>query len=463
LKKRESKKIESKELVADGYLNLMSRTGIGANNMISQYTYGFTMLTHDRMRLESMYRGSWIVGAVIDSVAEDMTRGGVSITGSIDPDKIAKIQTKLTRLGVWRAILESIKWGRLYGGAIAAIVIDGQDPSTPLDISTVSNGQFRGLKVYDRWALSASNTVVEFGMDAGLPVHYDVIADISTKKLSGVRWHHSRVIRFVGIQLPVWQAMQTEYWGESVIERMNDRIVAFDAATMGASNLVEKAHLRVLMIKGLRDTFQEGGHAEEILSRTFNTMRQLQSNEGLTVLDGEDSYQPHSYSFGGLSDIILQFGQQISGATGIPLVRLFGQSPAGLNSTGESDLRMYYDHILSQQESRLREGMLLVLRVMYRSLFGQDAPDDFDFDFSPLWQTSEREKADISSVVTDTIIKAYDAGIIDQVTAMKELRQSSEATGIYSNITQESIEEAEMAPPPMPVENVPIETTPLNE
>jgi uncharacterized protein len=463
LKKRESKKIESKELVADGYLNLMSRTGIGANNMISQYTYGFTMLTHDRMRLESMYRGSWIVGAVIDSVAEDMTRGGVSITGSIDPDKIAKIQTKLTRLGVWRAILESIKWGRLYGGAIAAIVIDGQDPSTPLDISTVSNGQFRGLKVYDRWALSASNTVVEFGMDAGLPVHYDVIADISTKKLSGVRWHHSRVIRFIGIQLPVWQAMQTEYWGESVIERMNDRIVAFDAATMGASNLVEKAHLRVLMIKGLRDTFQEGGHAEEILSRTFNTMRQLQSNEGLTVLDGEDSYQPHSYSFGGLSDIILQFGQQISGATGIPLVRLFGQSPAGLNSTGESDLRMYYDNILSQQESRLRDGMLLVLRVMYRSLFGQDAPDDFDFDFSSLWQTSEKEKADISAVVTDTIIKAYDAGIIDQVTAMKELRQSSEATGIYSNITQESIEEAEMAPPPMPVENVPIETTPLNE
>jgi phage-related protein (TIGR01555 family) len=217
------------------------------------------------------------------------------------------------------------------------------------------------------------------------------------------------------------------------------------------------------MIKGLRDTFHEGGHAEEILSRTFNTMRQLQSNEGLTVLDAEDSYQPHSYSFGGLSDIILQFGQQISGATGIPLVRLFGQSPAGLNSTGESDLRMYYDNILSQQESRLRDGMLLVLRVMYRSLFGQDAPDDFDFDFSSLWQTSEKEKADISAVVTDTIIKAYDAGIIDQVTAMKELRQSSEATGIYSNITQESIEEAEMAPPPMPVENVPIETTPLNE
>jgi phage-related protein (TIGR01555 family) len=463
LRKKESQKIESKELVADGYLNLMSRTGIGANNMISQYTYNFNMLTNDRMRLESMYRGSWIVGAVIDSVAEDMTRGGVSITGSIDPDKIAKIQTKLTRLGVWRAILESIKWGRLYGGAIAAIVIDGQDPSTPLDISTVSTGQFRGIKVYDRWALSASNTMVEFGMDAGLPVHYDVIGDITTKKLSGVRWHHSRVIRFIGIQLPYWQAMQTEYWGESVIERMNDRIVAFDAATMGASNLVEKAHLRVLMIKGLRDTFNEGGHAEDILSRSFNTMRQLQSNEGLTVLDAEDSYQPHTYSFGGLSDIILQFGQQISGATGIPLVRLFGQSPAGLNSTGESDLRMYYDHILSQQESRLRDGMLLVLRVMYRSLFGQDAPDDFDFEFSTLWQTSEKEKADISAVVTDTIIKAYDAGIIDQVTAMKELRQSSESTGIYSNITQEAIEEAEMAPPPMPVENVPIETPPLNE
>ncbi|MDR0067321.1 DUF1073 domain-containing protein, partial [Acinetobacter sp. 11520] len=82
--------------------------------------------------------------------------------------------------------------------------------------------------------------------------------------------------------------------------------------------------------------------------------RQWQSNEGLTLMDADDTYEAHQYNFSGLDNILLQFGQQISGATGIPLVRLFGQSPAGLNATGESDLANYYDNINQQQEGRLR-------------------------------------------------------------------------------------------------------------
>jgi len=138
------------------------------------------------------------------------------------------------------------------------------------------------------------------------------------------------------------------------------------------------------------------------------------------------------------------------------LVRLFGQSPAGLNSTGESDLRMYYDNVAAQQESRLRDGMMKVLRVMHKSLFGVLPPDNFDFDFVPLWQTSTKEKADIATAVTTTIATAYEKGIIDQTTALQELKQSSESTGVFTNITEEQIEEAKMEPPPMPTEGEPV-------
>ena len=53
---------------------------------------------------------------------------------------------------------------------------------------------------------------------------------------------------------------------------------------------------------------------------------------------------------------------------------------------------------------------------------------------------------------------AFEKGIIDQATAMQELKQSSDATGVFSNITDEQIEEAKMAPPPMPVEGEPVVT-----
>ena len=443
----------------DGFANLAARMGLGAQNVFSEGTYIFDLLTRNRIKLEAMYRGSWIVGAAVDSIAEDMTRAGISIKGEIEPEKIEQMHAQMTRLGVWNSLLESIKWGRLYGGAIAVINVDGQDLSTPLNVETVGKGQFRGLRVYDRWQLQPSlqNIVID-GMDFGLPMFYDVISDVTTGQVSNVRIHHTRVVRQIGVQLPAYQAITEQMWGESVIERMYDRLMAFDTATSGAANLIQKAHLRTVQIDKLREVLAAGGKAEENLLQMFHHMRMLQTNEGLTLLDKEDTFQAHSYTFSGLSDMILQFGQQISGATGIPLVRLFGQSPAGLNSTGESDLRMYYDNIAAQQESRLREGLMKVLRVLHKSVFGVAAPEGFDFDFVPLWQTSTKEKADIATAITTTVSTAFEKGIIDQATAMQELKQSSDATGVFSNITDEQIEEAKMAPPPMPVEGEPVVT-----
>lgn len=70
-----------------------------------------------------------------------------------------------------------------------------------------------------------------------------------------------------------------------------------------------------------------GGPAYEALLKNMDLVRLYQSNEGMTLLDGADTFETHQYSFAGLDDVISQFAEQISGATGIPLVRLFGQSP----------------------------------------------------------------------------------------------------------------------------------------
>lgn len=448
----------------DGFANFNARMGMGAQNLLTEGTYIFDMLTRNRVKLEAMYRGSWIVGAAVDSVAEDMTREGINIHGTLDPEHIQEMQSKLTRLGIWGSLLDAIKWGRLYGGALAVLIIDGQDLSTPLRFDTVGQDQFKGLKVYDRWQLQADlQNVIEEGVNAGLPSYYTLISDVTTGKISNVKIHHSRVIRFIGVQLPVMQAITEQMWGESIIERLYDRLVSFDTATSGAANLIQKAHLRTVHIDKLREVLAAGGIAEENLLKMFHHMRMLQTNEGITLLDKEDTFAAHSYTFSGLSDMILQFGQQIAGATGIPLVRLFGQSPAGLNSTGESDLRMYYDNISSQQESRLRDGMLRTLRVLHRSMFGQDAPDAFDFDFVPLWQTSQKEKADIATQVTNLVTNAFEKGIIDQATALQELKQASEYTDVFTNITDAQIEEAKLAPPPMPVETLPEGGEPAGE
>ena len=435
----------------DSFQNFMTRTGVGAGSANDGAKYGFNPVSRNRVQLEFAYRSSWVVGQVVDTVAEDMTREGVEIQSDMEPDELQRLEKESGRLGVWPQLCEVVKWSRLYGGAIGVLMIDGHDLKTPLRMESVSKGQFRGVMPLDRWMVQPSlqDLVTDFGPELGKPRFYDVLPDASG--LMGMRIHHSRVVRLDGIELPYWQRISENGWGQSVVERLWDRLVPFDSATAGAAQLVYKAHLRTIKIKGLRELISVGGKAFDGLVANIDMIRRYQSNEGLTLLDAEDEFQTESYTFTGLDNVLLQFGQQISGATGIPLVRLFGQSPAGLNATGESDLRNYYDNVRAQQESRLRAGVERIYGLLYRSVFGKEPPDDWEIEFSSLWQMTDEQKATVTNQRSASVVAAYDSQIIDRPTAMRELRQMASTTGAWSNITDELIKQAEDEPPP-PIE-----------
>ncbi len=436
----------------DSFANFAARTGVSQANLSKSSGYSQDYVSRNRQQMEAVYRTSWIAGQAVDTVAEDMTRDGIDIHSDVPPDDLEKLQRAADDLGIWNALADTVKWSRLYGGAIAVLLIDGQKVETPLDVERIGKGQFRGLMVLDRWVLNPSlqNLITDLGPDYGKPKFYDVIAD--AQGLVSQRIHHSRVIRMDGVDLPYWQRIAENGWGQSVLERLWDRLLAFDSTTQGAAQLIFKAHLRTYSVEGLRDIIAAGGPAMAGLVKQIELVRLYQSNEGMTLMDAKDKFEAHQYSFSGLADMMLQFGQQISGALQIPLVRLFGQSPAGMNSTGESDLRTYYDGIRQQQERRLRVGVGRIYDILHRSVFGRAVPDNLDFTFKPLWQLKTEEKATVNAQNTEAVVKAFDAGLIDRATALKELRQTSNTTGAWSNVTDEIIEEAENEPPPLMAE-----------
>lgn len=458
----------------DGFANFASKVGMnpGMDNQLSQSFYMPNLITRNRLQLEYAYRGSWICGQMIDAKAEDMTREGITITTSEGANQVDDIQAEMEKLGIWSTLEDVIKWGNLYGGCLGILQIDGQDLASPLRIETVAKGQFKGLAVYDRWMLFPDMTeIIRTGPMTGLPVYYYILnvsdiaggifdADIGKRQdaeqkvmQAGQRVHHSRCVRMAGIKLPYYQAITEQMWGESVVERALDRMVSFDNTTMSAANLVNQAHLRTVRIDQLREILAAGGKGEENLIKMFSYVRLLQSNEGITLLDKEDEFNANTYAFSGLSDVLIQFSQQLSGSIQVPMVRLLGQSPAGLNSTGESDLRNYYDGIRNKQNSSLREPVDNILRIVWQSKTGRPAPKDLRFTFNPLWQQSDKEKAETAEITTRTVREAYDAGLIQKKTAAKELRQNANRTGVFTNISDEeinSIEEDAYADVPLP-------------
>jgi hypothetical protein len=436
----------------DTYQNFMTRTGMGTDNLNSYGSYGYYPITRLRIILDFAYRSSWICRTGVEAVAEDMTREGFTLGSDMDPTERGDIEAAFNEeFAVWDKLAETITWARLYGGAGAFIMIDGQDPKTPLRKDTIAKNSFCGLLPLDRWLVDPSLTDLvtdQRSLDYGKPKFYVTVGD--TPLPPSTRIHHTRFIRFDGVKLPYYQRLSENLWDMSVLEPLWDRLMSFDMTTASTAQLVNRASVRKLFIEKWKETVGTGGDLLAAQLQAIDFLRFYQQNEGISILDANDRMESDTYSFTGLDAVLIQMGQQISGALGIPLVRLFGQSPVGLNSTGESDIRNYYDMIKSQQERKFRRPVDGLIEIVAQSL-GIKIPNGFSWFFNPLWQLQEIEKVQISSGVTQQVLQAFEAGVVtDQALIYKELKQQSHRTGVWTNITDEMIDAAENAPPLSP-------------
>jgi len=439
-----------KKFTADGFDNFVGRLGLGRDNPLAagRYVSG-SQVTRKRAELEAMYRDSWIVGRMVDVVAEDMVKSQLDIQTQLPPGDVDALLQYMRRTGVSPRLRDAIKWGRLYGGAIAAILIDGQDMATPLDMDNIPRGSFRGLHVLDRWQVTPSTELIaDLGPMLGYPKFYTVH---NADKTSAFSIHYTRAIRFIGVDLPYWQRISEMGWGASVVERAYDRILALDSATHGSANLIMRSYLRVIGIDRLREVLAAGGQAEAALTKMFQMIRLMQTNEGLTILDKADTFATHNWSFAGMYDALQAFAEQISGASEIPLVRLLGQSPKGFSS-GDSDLRTYYDSIATKQDDDLRPAHETLLPILARSLWGKPLPEGTSFNYLSLWQPTETEKSAIATADAQSVAGLFSAGIISEGQALSELRGAGRVTGRFTSIRDEDIEaaEARMAAPAFP-------------
>lgn len=428
----------------DAFTNVLARLGAGTPNLLEGTEYSLQRMSRDFNTLNALYRESWIVRRIIDVIPADMLKNWITITSGLDPDVEKRLSLTLRRTQLIDKLKRGMQWGRLYGGALGVMLVkhQGYDLSQPLRLDWIMPGDFAGLLIFDRWnGVNPSSELIEdiSDPDYGYPKYYTV-----TDPAGGgsVKIHYSRVARFPGATLPFWEEIAEMQWGASVIESIFDELRKRDNVSWNIAQLTFMANIRVLKMQDLGQLLAATDNESQAeLLRTLEAQNMLLNNMGMQVMDAADGLETHQYTFGGLADCYQQFIMDISGAAEIPVTRLFGRSPSGLNATGESDLQNYYDMIAEKQESYLRPILNKVLPPFIISTLGS-LPDDFDFEFDPVAEPTDKERADLAKCGTDNVVAAYNAGLISQRTALKELKQQSERTGVWTNITDEDIERA---------------------
>ena len=262
----------------------------------------------------------------------------------------------------------------------------------------------------------------------------------------GQRVHASRLIRLVANECPVLLRPAYNFLGIPQAQILWDYVLHFQECRAAEARLLTKFSLTVFKTK-MEDILYSAGGTAQIDTR-IRYMIQTMTNDGVLAVDKEsEDVVKLETPLSGVTDIVRQSLEILAALNRTPAVKLLGISPSGFNATGESDIRNYYDHITSQQEKVLRDGIKKALDCIQLHLRGTIDPS-VTFDFAPLGGEDRAALATLQKTKADTIAVYMDRDIISQEEARQSL--ASDPDSGFSDIDPAEVPQGNGMPDALP-------------
>lgn len=413
--------------VSDGFSNFI--TGLGMMDLkASANTYAHPISAPE---LEAAYRTSTWFGKIVDIPAKDATREWRN--WKADSDQVEKLDATEKRLGVQSKVLQALTWRRLYGGA--AIVVGGLpgNPETPLRVEAVRADNIKFLTVLNKDELIPVG-LIRNPMDPnyGEPEHYMFSGDTNQTI------HPSRVIPFNGRKVAPLSSLQ-DYWGDPIWHHLEAAVKSADASGAVIDALLQEAKVDVLRVNGMTKGMATTEY-EQLMVRRFQMVALLKGMQNVMMLDKDDEWEQKQITWAGLPDVAKHVLNVLSGASDIPMFRLTGQNLTGLSSSGDAEMRAYYDSVRSEQKLFLSGDLSRLDEMLIRSALGSRPPEVW-YDWVSLYQMTEKEKAEIDKIEAETAQIYSLSGLIPPTALSKAVQSRMIESGRWSALEQ-ALEEA---------------------
>ena len=376
-----------------GPMNAM--TGMGTSLDSNEHTTWLPTRFLTRQTLETIYVQSWAARKFIDIPVDDMTIRWRTFEASEDVtiEQIKMFQDAERELKVRDAVIKGMKAGRKYGTAVIVIVTEGEDLATPLDIQSIRPGSVLNLLVLDRYDLS----VAEYDGNVmsrtyGQPLTYSIAPRFGNPV---PRCDASRVIRFDGI-MPLTNSsftMYEQWWGVSCLVPVMLSIAQDQSIATSVAHLAKEASIPYIKLAGFQDAIAGQVDEHELsVEQLAQRLNQLRSNFRTLFLSEADEFGRESVTWSGIPDVMDRFAQRIAAAADIPATRFWGQSPIGMNATGDSDMQNYAIRVNALQELLLCDPLYILDQVVLRHA-GIEADEPFEYSWPSLIDVSDLDQA----------------------------------------------------------------------
>jgi len=414
----------------DSQQNVISGLGT-ARDKSATNTFVFTEM--DEAEIDAMYRGNWMAAKAVDIPAFDSIRAWRNWQAS--NDQIEAIEEEEKRLNLKGKVKEALIFGRQYGGGALVIGLKGDNPSEPLNLDAISKGDLSYVHACTRYELTPSEMRLNPEDEwYGQPVYWT----LNTESAFQLNIHPSRVVVFRGNPVSSRTRRQTP-WGDSVLQSIRDAVANAARSSSVIAQLLEEAKVDVVRIPELAERWLASKETSLRLADRFTDAMTIKSITNALILDGKDEYDQKQLSFAQLPEVLQQYMVIVCGAADVPATRFLSQSPAGMNATGESDLKNYYDRLGADQELTLTPTLAPLDEVLIRSATGE-RDKSIHYAWAPLFQKDAKELAEIEEKRANTFGKIAATGLINDGVLAKALENAMIESGQYPGI-ENAIEE----------------------
>lgn len=380
------------KMYKDAFSN--TTTGIGVSGRDKRVTATVTPNEFSFDELQNLWQGDALAARIVEGHAEELVRAGWDFSSGDDQfDEV--VEDAADGLNLQAVIKKALCFQRALGGAVILLgVQDGSKNVTnlqnPLDIKKVKTLDY--LSVF-----SANEASVERVYSNPLSPNYGKaeVYKITPKQVSDAPAflvHESRLLVFDSQQFGKFRD-KSNGWGQPILSRCFDALRDFSIAFQAAAHLLNDFSQTVYKSNGLKEILASENGASIVLNRMASIDIARSVARGV-MLDGDEDLQRVATPTTGMPELLDKMAEQLAASAKMPVTLLFGQSPAGLNATGSSELRMYYDAVSSEQNSLIRPQLNKLYTVICKALGASETPK-FKIRFNPLWQMSDLEKAQI--------------------------------------------------------------------
>lgn len=396
---------------SDGLENMMTGMG-GANDKSTANYWSHSNNNDDYIQLINRYRQDWVSQKVCNIIPMDTTREWRKLDS---PEAIEADD----HFNVSQLFHDALKWARVYGTACILLdVVGSGNMDTVLDVTRLKPGCIRSLQVIDRTRLFGAGEIEIDPLSPryGQPMYYMIAG--STDRI-----HNSRILRFEGTVLPMYENWRNHWYSDSVLIPLMELCDSFHTAVKAGAQLVTEASTDVVTINGLQNLLTSPAGEAAVMKR-FRLMKQMKSIYNVILLDSNEEYDSKKISLSGVKDMIWEYLEVIAAAVGIPATRFLSASPSGMNATGESDLVNYVDLLMGTQK-RVFAPRLKIIDEIIQIHFGLKP---WKYEWNCIFPESAAQKEEREADTIKSLVALVTAGILTAQAAQNILSSK----GIFS-------------------------------